>query len=125
MLWQADTGRAVRRWVVEGLNGAAAGSADGRLLAAADNASIVLWDLATGQPIGQRRLAGVVRLLFAPTGRRLACGTGRGQVELWDIEANTKRPLGKNGRRIACLAFSADGERLAADAGAVRIWPVG
>jgi len=59
---------------------------DGRVLAVATERSVGLFDSATararGRPLGS---PGVVGLAFSPDGTRLALGTGKGVLELWDI----------------------------------------
>lgn len=68
-----------------------AGSPDGRLAAAADSSGmILLWDVATLQPVETIKsfLLGAHSVAFSPDGRRLAAGSnGQEAVRLWDVGA--------------------------------------
>jgi WD40 repeat protein len=64
-------------------------SPDGQTLASGslDN-TIILWDVATGQPVGEP-LTGhtdsVYSVTFSPDGQTLASGSGDNTIFLWDI----------------------------------------
>ena len=65
-------------------------SPDGRLLASvADDRTLRLWDVATGQPHGPS-LTGhrdeIRTVAFSPDGRWVATGSRDGLVRLWDTE---------------------------------------
>jgi WD40 repeat protein len=110
---------------------AAAMSADGRRLAAIDDAhgAAVFWDLSGVQP----RLAtlgghkGPVRAAaLSWDGRRLACGNGDGTARVWDTSDPKAAPIVLRGHEgpIRAVAISADGRRLATagDDATARIW---
>jgi WD40 repeat protein len=129
-LWDAQTGREVRRF--PGHAGAvlcAAFSPDGRhVLSGAADGVLRLFDAETGQEV--RRFAGhtapVRCLTFSPDGRRVLSGGdgGDGTVRLW--EADTGRELHVFRQSVAAvegIAFHADGRHaLSASAGTVTVW---
>ena len=110
-------------------------SPDSSLLAAVtgDN-TIVLWDVATGERVGQPfagHLSNATALAFSPDGSTLASATGFQEVMLWDVatgeiiagplygsvERNPNKPIAQALWGINSLAFSADGERIIAGCG--------
>ena len=97
-------------------------SPDGKILASAsgtngvDN-SVRLWDVASGQPVGQPLLGhqeSVIALSFSPDGRYLA-STDRKEIILWDVAALKPigQPLKGHSGDVLSLAFSPDSKLLA------------
>jgi WD40 repeat protein/energy-coupling factor transporter ATP-binding protein EcfA2 len=91
-------------------------SPDGKTLASGSaDTTIRLWDVATGQPIGQP-LRGhthiVISVAFSPDGKTLASGSADHTIRLWDVA--TGQPIGQPLRDPAVdmdkVAFSPDGK---------------
>jgi WD40 repeat protein len=128
-VWETTTGRAVRN-IPTGLQDiwGAAFSPDWRHLALADGHTVRVWDPATGIELSTFRgnFRGHVRALaFAPGGKCLALvDDERDVVELWDVETGQETvTLGGDADQLFSLAFSQDGQRLAAaGADVVTIW---
>jgi WD40 repeat protein len=58
---------------------------------------IILWDVASGQPIGQPLLGhsnAINSVTFSQDGRTLVSGSADGSVILWDINLQTWQTLG-------------------------------
>src|SRR5271157_2503482 len=108
-------------------------SSDGKTLASGsyDN-TIVLWDVATGQPIGQP-LTGhtdtVNSVAFSPDGKTLASGSRDNTIILWDVATHQLlgQPLRGNTGEVNSVAFSPDGKILVSgtvgiDNGTIILW---
>lgn len=105
-------------------------TADGKLAATGSyDQKILLWDLASGQPI--RTLEGhneaVFDLAFRPDGKILASAGADRTVKLWDVSTGERREtLSDPTKAVNAVAFSPDGQRVAA-AGVdnrIRVWQV-
>ena len=92
---------------------------------------IVLWGVATRQPISQPFIGHtdwVYSLAFSPDGKTLASGSSDNTIILWDV--TTRQPMGQplNGYLAAVfsLAFSPDGKTLASDSSEniIILWDV-
>ena len=104
-------------------------SADGKHLAAGFNGAIQTWDLNDRARVntidGFERV--ITRLVFDPFGRRLAAGTGDGQVWIWSVSTGHRIQILDTGTRgIRSLAFSPDGKFLvtATNKAPVAVWEV-
>jgi WD40 repeat protein len=100
----------------------ASGSAEG---------TIILWDVATGQPLSPPltgHTAEVWGLAFSPDGQTLASGSYDDTIILWDVA--TGQPLGppltSHTGFVYKVAFSPDGQTLASGSadGTIILWDV-
>ncbi|MBN1120891.1 MAG: PD40 domain-containing protein [Anaerolineae bacterium] len=95
-----------------------------------DNAVIVLWNIASGQPTyelhGHKRY--IHDLAFSSDGNLLASGSFDGTAILWNVETGqTVKTLSEDGGyTVTSVDFSPDGSLLATGSGdgTVIIWPV-
>ncbi|MFM7269742.1 MAG: AAA-like domain-containing protein [Cyanobium sp.] len=111
---------------------AVAFSPDGRtLVSGSSNATLVRWDVASGQPIG-KPLSGhrtsVLSLAFSPDGRRIVSGSSDTTLRLWD--AATGQPIGAplegHQKAVNAVIFSRDGKRIVSGSSdaTLRLWEV-
>src|SRR5262249_47011583 len=93
-------------------------SSDGKTLASADEAEVILWQVDKGKQLAITREAKVVSLAFSPDGKTLAgCTATTNQVLRW--EAATMKVLrtyrlGVTKAGVHSVAFSPDGKQLLA-----------
>ncbi len=113
-------------------------SPDGKIIAVGfDDASIILWELATGTVV--KHLSGhedgVYALAFSPNGTKLASGSADMKIIVWsviadkdedgnDIEDNDFPILEGHELDVTKVAYSPDGTRLVSGAldGVLKIW---
>jgi WD40 repeat protein len=107
-------------------------SSDGQTLASGSrDGTILLWDVAAGQPLGQPLTGhsdGVFSVAFSPDGQTLASGSADGAVILWDIATGQPigQPLTGHDFDVFSVAFSPDGQTLASASRdlTIRLWDV-
>jgi len=106
-------------------------SPDGKMLAAAADRSVRLWDVARGRELatleGHKGLVGA--LAFAPDGRTLATAGRDRIVRFWTVAegmSSPRRTYEWPAGAIYALAFSTDGllAAVAGDAGTIVVWDV-
>ncbi|MEO6391426.1 MAG: caspase family protein [Pyrinomonadaceae bacterium] len=129
LIWDATTGRQLRKFKTGIRQSAIALTLDGKILAAGglEIGEIVLWNVTNGSKLlslsGNSPIA--LSVAFSADGKILAAGEHN--VQLWEV--NTGRPLGTwsgHTDHIQALAFSADNRFLAsgADDKTVKLWEV-
>jgi WD40 repeat protein len=134
ILWSVTGGKRRTSFAVGPPDGApgtteAAFSPDGRLLGTADSNDDTarLWDIATGQPVGNPDTTGasVQGITFSPDGSLIATADSDGTAQLWDTAVGQLIvSYQTSDKGVAAAAFSPDG-RLLGTAGAngtVQLW---
>lgn len=131
-LWELPAGRLVRLLQAtekKGIVEAVAFSPDGRILAAAVNNIVYLWERASGRLL--HRLTGINEsvnsLAFSPDGEELASGSADAAIRQWRVrDGKLKRLIGQRppGMPVTSLAFSPDGryEAQGTANGRLRVW---
>jgi WD40 repeat protein/transcriptional regulator with XRE-family HTH domain len=103
-------------------------SPDGKLLAAgSDDATVRVWDVATGQTVYVLQLSAPVDgVAFAPDGKSLATGDDAALVQLWDAgTGHQMRTLVGNKKGLQYVRFSPDGKYLlTTDEPTSHLWDV-
>jgi WD40 repeat protein len=106
-------------------------SPDGKTLATGGNASVCLWDWASGKELPRLLATHVGTVTFSPDGKILACASDREKIRLWDID-KTKELCALEVRREtsmvyrSALTFAEAGKVLvyAGDDGVAQGWEV-
>ncbi|KAH0439644.1 nacht and wd domain protein [Colletotrichum camelliae] len=103
----------------------------GHILAAAGQSGVRLFDMLTGDEMGNWIESWAIdfsSIAFAPHGAILATGSTEGALLLWDIQTGKcQRTLQANGQKgsIRSIAFSSNGNSIAAAVGSiVVVWDV-
>jgi WD40 repeat protein len=130
-LWDASTGRLVRRFSLTGIRPESiAFRDDGRTLAvggASDRELIRLWELERGEEIlalHRHDRDFVSSVAFSPDGRTLVSGGADRTVRLWEVATGKAiRVLKGHPKAVATVAFSPDG-RTVASGNDVRVYPL-
>jgi WD40 repeat protein len=128
-LWDADTRALIRS--LDGYSTSEIVSAfthDGKRIATAPlrEASIQLWNVATGEKIETLSIANTNVLAFSPDDQTLAAAAAS-EVCLWDVRARGQVAVLRGHQAdIQSLAFAPDGKILATvdNSGIVRLWHV-
>jgi WD40 repeat protein len=115
-----------------GVTGVTFGLEDGLLASASKDRTVCVWDPVTGKLL--RRLADfdapLGPLACSPDGRTLAAADAGGTLRMWDVGSGrvqhrlTAREHGL-GQVLWCLAFSPDGNHLAACGHGLTVWQTG
>lgn len=134
MFWDLDAAAELRRVSLEGFPvdrffDDFALSSDMSLLAAAeDDGQVYVWQLTTGQPVGDPvdRPGSARSIAWAPGSGTLAIASTGGGISLYDVTGGQRlgQPLVGHGRGRTAVRFSGDGRYLVAagDDGLVGLW---
>ena len=126
-LWDADTGAPIA--VLDGPLGRVqvlACSPDGKLIAAAQDQWVTVWDAEHSARLTTIPHSDLVRALaFAPDGERLLSGAGHGALTLWAARTGERlAAFAGHANYITACAFMADGKRFASASSdrTLRVW---
>ncbi|MFD5574385.1 nSTAND1 domain-containing NTPase [Streptomyces cadmiisoli] len=124
-IWDLPGGRLRHTFTAHGVSEVAAFDPSGRVLAVATEATIGMWDTATGRNLGTLRVPdGSVRgMAFSPDGRTVAAASPRA-VRVWDVASGRTRDHLTGHPDPQAVAFGPDGRTVAAVGltGQVRVW---
>jgi WD40 repeat protein len=130
-LWDAVTGRLLRRLTDHTLENALAFSPDGKLLAAEHNMQPALFDAASGARLsffheGSAGEVGLASVAFGPDSRSVAIAHFQGGISVWDVDARSRCRMRYEKQRLdaRCVAFAPRGKLLASAGkdGVVYLW---
>ena len=100
-----------------------------RVVSGSNDATIRIWDLAKGTPVGEPltgHSGGVTSVAVTPDGSRIVSGGCDSTIRIWDLAKGTSvgEPLTGHGGAVTCLAVTPDGSRIVSggDDSTVRIW---
>lgn len=100
-------------------------SGDSKLLAAAGKSDkVVIWDIATRQPVHILKLEeNVTSLAYYPTGSSIVIGTRDSRILIWNYKSNKLREI-KTDKDVLSVAVSPDGKLIASGGqdNKVTIW---
>ena len=103
-------------------------SADGRkLVSGSYDATIKLWDMATGKELATFKDRPVRAVAITADSKTLASGSRDGVITLWDVATGKQQSTFKaDPEAIRSLVFSTDGKTLVSGAGngMVKVWDV-
>jgi hypothetical protein len=118
-VWDLATRQPLRRFSESLGVASVAFSADGRLLAMGSwNGHVRVREWTSGRVVADIAVPGVARVAFAPKGNLLALATESKLVQLWDVARNQLvADLQGDLFRFHIVAFSPDGQRVAAGGG--------
>lgn len=126
-VWDLPAGQLRHSFTAHGASEVAAFGPDGRVLAVATEATISMWDAATGRKLGTLRVPdGSVRAMaLSPDGRTLAAASPAA-VRVWDVATGRTRHSFTDHPDPQAVAFGPDGRTIAAAgvSGLVRVWDV-
>ena len=127
--WEVGSGKQRRKLRVQnGVILAFAVSRDGKLLAAAVEDSIAVWDLAAEKRLWRLTIKGTRTLTFAPDGKSLAAWGEEQALRVWEPRSGKERlQLAARAWQFRSLCFGNDGKTLVAvspNNGSIHFWDV-
>ncbi len=121
-VWDLDSGAEIISWKATTVD-SVAWSGDGKWIASSENNTVVLRKSANGDVYKTLGLSLASRIAITHDGRKVAAAGSDGVTRVWDVASEKLIASYDQGSGRGCVAFSPDGQRLAASAdGVVQIF---
>jgi WD40 repeat protein len=115
-LWDAATGKETTSWKIGSYAHGLAFAPDGKTLATADyGGNAILWEADSGKEVRRFKVkkGAAYTVTFAPDGKTVVT-TSDGPTQVWNVATGKEEKLPDfDGAEVRCVAFSADGKRVA------------
>ena len=115
-LWDAATGKELRRFGEARVAFTLAFSPDGKMLVSDVGGPVALFDVASGKMLAPLTdVRGASWIAFAPDGKAVAVAQNTNGFGVWELDgaAKTRKRFGNEERQTTCTAFSRNGRMLA------------
>lgn len=127
MMWNATTGKLIRRFDLGGGVGAdaVAVSTDGTLVAAMGDSACAVWEIETGRELSAHLIGHsepISSISFANRGKHVVTADYAGTVRLWNASNGRQIRMWDHQGWVGAVAVSPNGRWIASSAADIRVW---